>query len=141
MFQDVKKTRQIVGIAALVLWLASLALPAAVTTGDDQFPGFLILLMGFFGPFILQPGWYANPLFLFCAAWLIFCGGIYRFAAAIIAVLALWSFSWDKIVMDNGDMPISHFGSGFYAWELALMGLSVYAFAEPWLVKSGRLRA
>jgi len=136
MFTDVKQTRRSVGILCLLLWAIALALPTAYTQSDDDFPGFLILIMGPFGPFILQPGWYANPVFVFCAGWMAFGGRVWRWVGVLLGVLALWSFTWDQIVMDSGNIPITKFGPGFYLWELAMLSFAVYVLIEPSLKKA-----
>ncbi len=135
-----KFTRRLVASIAFVLWVASLALPAAsfASPGYAYAPGALIAAVGLiFGWSILQFGAFANPIFLLLCGRLAFGGKAWIWLAMIAEVLALSSFTWRDFPDDAGDNLVVHFLSGFYAWQLAILSVTAYALLEKPLIKAG----
>ena len=144
MAYQVKSARRYVGLIVMVLWVASLALPAA-TFVDPNFgycPGILVAFVGlFFGWMILQIGAFANPILLVLCSSLVFGRRANIILACIAEVLALYSFTWTMFPGDNATNPIANFASGFYVWQLAILLLTIYALSEKRLIASGKLIA
>ncbi len=109
--------------AAWVLYLASLALPA-ILTGPTTYPGFFVLMIGAFGMFDENFAWLANPTFFLAS--ILYVTSQFRLACAISAVaalLALTSYTLERVCGDDGCTPVIGFGLGFYAWLLAILVL------------------
>lgn len=144
MAYPVQTARRYVALIVMVLWLASLALPAATFTNSayGYCPGFLVAMVGLvFGWIILQLGAFANVILLVLCGVLAFGRRVWIIPALIAEMLALWSFTWSEFPSDADTNPIAHFASGFYVWQLAILLLTIYALAEKRLIARGQLTA
>ena len=144
MAYQVKSARRYVGLIVMVLWVASLALPAAtfVNGAYGYCPGFLVAAVGLvFGWMILQFGAFANLILIVLCGVLVFGRRPSIIAACIAEVLALYSFTWSEFPSDADTNPIAHFDSGFYVWQGAILLLTIYALSEKRLIASGKLIA
>jgi len=136
--------RRSVGLIVLLLWAASLALPAAtfINGAYGYCPGFLVAMVGLaFGWMILQLGAFANLILLVLCGVLLFGKRVWISPAIIAEILALYSFTWSEFPSDNDTNPIAHFASGFYVWQVAILLLTIYALIEGRLIASGKLIA
>ena len=144
MAYPLQTARRSMALTVMLLWAASLALPAA-TFVDPNFgycPGILVALVGlFFGWMILQIGAFANPILLVLCGSLVFGRRASIILACIAEVLARYSFTWSMFPGDNATNPIADFASGFYVWQLAILLLTAYALMEKRLIASGKLIA
>lgn len=111
----------------ILLWTASLLLPVAIMgpDPDNVFPGWLILLMGWMGPFAGHFGWFANLVFPAVVVLPlirptpVIANSI---ALAVQIPLAINALFWDRMYGDNGSGPIESFGLGYYLWFTAIFG-------------------
>lgn len=135
MFHDVKQRRRTVGIVALLLWLASLGLPAATfaTPGYEYVPGGLVAAVWLlFGWALFQIGAYANLIFLPVVIIMIMGKRPWLVAVLLMVAAGWWSFTWPSFPDDVHTNEVQHFASGFYAWQAALL-LPLLELIWEWL--------
>jgi hypothetical protein len=126
-------SRKNIGIIALLIWIASLALPVETDCGDPHAAqGYVVFSFGWLGPFDLQFGWFANPLMLWVIVRLLFNrrpGIIPAFGGLGLALSAL---AWKTT--PRGDAPgvdtICARHSGFYLWIACAVLLAVVTLIE-----------
>lgn len=112
-------------MAVLIVWLASLALPALQTAGGQSLDGFEMLVRGWTGFRSGVVSWYANPLLVIAVilAW----RRRERSALAVSGLallLALSSFAAGATARWAGVLvPDFGFRIGFYVWLTAHLGL------------------
>lgn len=118
-------------VAAWLLYLASLALPA-ILIDKGAVPGFAALIIGVFAViFDRNFAWLANPLFLIAS--LLYVKSRFRLAcgvSAVAALLALTSYTFEQVCSDAGCDPVTGLGVGFYAWLLAILVLSLVSYVR-----------
>jgi hypothetical protein len=111
-------SRRSAGLLILILWLASLVLPAfsSCNNGYPDTGGWFLLLFGWFGVFEFMPAWFANIFIVIIAGLLIF----HRRApiwlgipAGLLAATAWWWTAWED---DSGPVPVCHYQSGYWLW-------------------------
>jgi hypothetical protein len=102
----------------------SLALPG-INCAGAHVAGWKILAYGWFGAFALDFAWYANPLYLAAAVFLL--AGWYRtarvltWAAVLVACLAFFTKNW--YFNESYPSPITSLGIGFYVWLASFLVL------------------
>lgn len=125
--------RQRVGIVALLIWVASVALPVETDCGEvHAVHGYDILVVGWLFGFNWQFGWFANPFMLWMIARLL-CDRRPGIIAAIIGFgLALTALAWKTT--PRGDAPgvstICEWHAGFYLWLSCAALLALVAVLE-----------
>src|SRR5215469_9026544 len=111
-------TRRWLGLAILLTWILSLALPVFTTCapGYDHVRGLVLLALGWFGVLALMPAWLANGLIVGIGGALL----VQRrppvwlgLLTATIASTALWWKAWGD---DLGERPICHYHTGYWLW-------------------------
>ncbi len=127
-------TRTSAAVVSTVLFIVSCALPALVlyntaTKQEDTMSGVTLLLTGWLGVFVMQGGWFANPLL--AVTLLLLLMGRYRgaFWTGFLAVLVgLSSLSWyfHSIPADEGVSPTRQLELlyptlGFFFWLGSLL--------------------
>jgi len=117
---------------ALVLFGLSLVAPAAFeskygiakacTQGGWDY-GYMLFLVGPFGPFLGQVGWFANPAML--ASVLLRRRKAIAIMLALLAILfiVITSFSFTTMWNDVAGNPICRLGIGYYLWLLSSIAL------------------
>jgi hypothetical protein len=125
--------RRSLAAGLLLLWLVSLALPA-VDTDTEVVRGWMILIIGWLGPLMLQFGCFANfllPFALVLAARREPGQWVEIILGAVLAILVVNAMFWRIIPNDDGNHPIIAFRSGYFCW-LAVMVASAF-----WLIVQG----
>jgi hypothetical protein len=122
--------RPLVGVIALLIWIASLALPAETDCGSLPIKGYLILESGWAGPLGGQFGWYANPFMLWTIGQLPLNMRPGVMPAIIGLVLALSAFTWERLPTDAGYSKLCERHVGFYIWIACAVLLGLVAFAD-----------
>lgn len=125
----------------LTAWVTALFLPVATVdhlNEDQTFSGWLILLLGFLGPLILQFSAYANPLFLAVLLYVAVkrqraAPRLLKLAAGVLALALMNALFWVSVPDDSGFNPINHYHAGYHLW-LGVMGATV-----AWLLWLSRL--
>ncbi|MBF5012704.1 hypothetical protein [Burkholderia pseudomultivorans] len=107
--------------ASGALYALSLTMPAMHFEREASLSGLSVLAQGWWGLFMLNPAWLANPLYAVAAVQ--FARNRYirasRYSAAALA-FALCSLFATKWYFNEADAtPISSFGIAFYAWLVA----------------------
>lgn len=120
---------RILAVVALLVWCASLALPA-LKLSRHTYTGMEILLTGWMGLIVLMVPWLANPLFLYCVVSQL-SGRPARRALLLALALALGTFLIDTIVMDEGGGKDIVYGYGLGA-ILWFLGFFLLATAAGW---------
>lgn len=141
---DIKVVRRGVALIVLVLWLICLFLPAVSFAKAiySYLSGAFVAVIGLaFGWLELQFGAFANPILLGLCLVLLLGRRPWVALAWITEVLALSSFTITNIPDHDGPNPISHFSSGFYVWQAAILLLLLYLIFEKTLVKAGYISA
>jgi hypothetical protein len=91
----------------------------------DWYPGWIIFLMGWMGPFIGQFGWFANFLVPIAVVDRASNSRVSRrsakAAAAMLLLLAINSAFWQNIPNDASLGPITSYGIGYYFWMAAVL--------------------
>lgn len=109
-------------VAALVLWICSLAMTGIVLYSRVQrIPGFEIVAMGWLSPLVGNFAWYANLFFLYGFTRLIV--GKSAVKSSIFAVLlSLDTFRFNQYLLDEGGAttPVYGYGWGAVLWFLAI---------------------
>lgn len=123
-----------VPLGLVLLWAASLPLPALEPAGGPALTGFDALTRGWRAADVGVYSWYANPAFLLAAAAAAL--GALRTAAVLAGVgllLALTSFAAVPLARSGGltAAPPLGFGPGFYLWLAAQAGLALWCPAAP----------
>jgi hypothetical protein len=123
--------RRLAGIVAILIWIASLALPAETECGfSHPNSGYLILLSGWLGPLAGQFGWYAN-LFMVWTIGRLLANKRPGIIPAIIGLgLALSALAWKTTPTDTGYTTMCERHSGFYAWIACAVLLAFVALAD-----------
>lgn len=105
----------------IVLYAAALVLPAYEARGD--FPGYLVLAMGWMGLVILQPAWLANPIFFVALA--VHLQDRRKGLPWAMASLGFAAFSvfFRKMPYDNGFAAVD-WKLGSLVWGAALLSLA-----------------
>lgn len=122
-------------VAALVglLWLGSLLAPAVEPLNDDAYPGYMILMIGWLGVFILQFGWFANVLILPAIVLLLIKRSgrrrLHLMGGSLLA-LSLNALFWSEMHYDNGSRPIEIYHSGYFMWFSATLIAALALFAR-----------
>jgi hypothetical protein len=123
--------RQIIGLVALAMWIASLALPVETDCGFSYAnQGYLILATGWLGAMVLQLGWFANPFMLWVMGRLMFNRRPGIIPALIGLSFALDALAWKTTPTDNGYNTICARHAGFYVWIACAVLLAVVALIE-----------
>jgi hypothetical protein len=131
------KHRQLMGLIALLLWIASLVLPVETMCGSPHpAQGYFILTFGWVGPLGLggadwvNPSacfaWYANLFVVWTIGRLLFNKRVQIVPAAIGLALALSALTWRT----ERDTPLCGFHTGFYFWISCVVLLAVVALLE-----------
>lgn len=117
---------------AIVLWVASLFLPAAELNGTMRLFGYRVFMIGIDALSAGMPGWLANPLLIAAVV----AGLLHRLMlatalAAAALVLSLFSFNAPTLARARG-LPIDEvsFEVGFFLWlaaSLVILATSAYA--------------
>lgn len=102
--------------------------------------GYHILLLGFFGVFVGEFAWYANPLMLVGLMLSMFKKRLAALISVILSVcaiaLGLQSYMLKAVPFNESSMKpenmnyVDHFGLGFYLWMAALVMFSAYSFLK-----------
>ncbi len=113
---------------ALILWMASLALPGLVFYDRPLF-GIEILILGWLGPLFLNFAWYANLFFLYACLKLIGTRKNTSISIIIATLLATDAFWFRKLVLDEGGGASDLYGYGFgiLAWLVAIFLILIAA--------------
>jgi hypothetical protein len=127
---DVSTYRQLFGVIALLIWIASLALP--VETDCDSLPikGYLVLETGWLGPLGGQFGWYANIFMLWTTGQLLINKRPGAIPTSIGLGLALSALTWERLPSDAGYSTLCQRHVGFYTWIACAVLLAFFALAE-----------
>jgi hypothetical protein len=111
-------TRRWLGLLILVLWAASLLLPVFTTCrpGFYHVEGYWLLLLGYYGLSVNEPGWIAN-LFMVAIGGVLVLGrrpwmwlGI---LCAAFTASAWWFTDWYSY---DSVLPICHYHTGYWLW-------------------------
>jgi hypothetical protein len=129
----VSYSRPMIGAIALLIWIASLALPVETDCGSSYAnQGYIILGFGWLGPFDLQFGWFANPFMLWVIGRLLFDRRPGIIPAIVGLGLALTALAWKTT--PRGDAPgndtICAWHAGFYLWIACAALLALVALIE-----------
>jgi len=113
-----KQVSRLFLICSIGLFVMSLTQPA-YSAGRSTAPGWLILLVGIFGPFTGGAGlsWLANPFLIL--SWLTFVEKKVTFLFSFLAVIASSSFLlFTQIMVDEGGGygPITDRHLGYWLW-------------------------
>lgn len=122
-------------LAIFTGWFVALFLDVATVehlNAPQTFKGYMVLLLGFLGPFALQISAYANPALFVVALyvrlrWQNLSAKKLKLAAAFIALCIVNALFWTHIPDDSGSNSITDYGPGYYLW------LAVMAAAAAWL--------
>lgn len=107
------------------LYVLSLTMPAMYFEKEASLGGVSVLVQGWWGVFMLNPAWLANPLFVAAAVQL----ARNRYAraslfSAVALACALCSLFTTKWYFNEADAtPIASFGIAFYVWFIAQLVL------------------
>lgn len=117
------------GLLALAMWVASIALPVWETRSDmygtyDTCPGLLPLMLGWLALFMLCPAWFANLLFLVILPTAIGRRGLFAVSAAALFIAAT-GYCFFEIPSDNDSGIIIGRMIGFYLWLGSFVVLAV----------------
>ncbi|WP_322021166.1 MULTISPECIES: hypothetical protein [unclassified Burkholderia] len=110
----------VVGVSG-VLYVLSLTMPAMHFEKEASLSGMSVLAEGWWGLFMLNPAWLANPLYLVAAVQ--FARNRYArasqfsVAALTCALCSLLTTKW--YFNEANATPISGFGVAFYMWLVA----------------------
>ena len=123
--------RQLLGAIALLMWIASLALPVETDCGFSYADrGYIILEVGWMGVLVLQLGWFANPFMLWVMSRLLFDRRPGMIPAIIGLGLALSALAWKTTPNDRGYNTICARHAGFYLWIACAAFLAAVALIE-----------
>ncbi len=121
------RARIAVSSAAIVLYVASLGLPALEFKADPAVAGWGTLVAGWVGVVMLQPAWLANPVF-FHALILFWRREYYRARnrCVVAILLALTSYFCREWYFNEAyGTPVVGLGAGFYVWVLSFITLAL----------------
>jgi hypothetical protein len=112
---------RIAGIATLLVWGASLALPVLTACGPgyDHAPGVFVLAIGWLGLLEFQPAWIANVLMVIVAIMLLARQRAPVWLGIVTALIAACGLYLPAIYDDRGEVPICHYHVGYYLWFVA----------------------
>ncbi len=128
------KYRRYLLLLSAGLYLGSLFLPAFYFhSGGRPLMGYQVLANthGLFGPFVLEPRWYANLFYWYCMVCLCFRDEPANKAAIISTGLAISSFVLPVEYVESaaGGIPVEHLGVAAYLW----LGAISVASCVNWL--------
>ncbi|RQT68356.1 hypothetical protein DF029_23945 [Burkholderia cepacia] len=118
------KREVVLGVSG-ALYVLSLMMPAMYFEKEASLSGMSVLAQGWWGVFMLNPAWLANPLYVASAIQLArrryarasqFSG-----AAFVCALCSLFTTKW--YFNEAAATPISSFGMAFYVWLVAQLVL------------------
>src|SRR5215470_16150558 len=103
--------RRWLGLAILLAWTASLALPVftTCTPGYDHVQGWFLLLFGWLGFLTVTPAWLANGLMAGIGVALLFNQRPPLWLGVFTAVIAGTAWWWRAWADDVGERPICHY--------------------------------
>jgi len=127
---DVSRYRPLLGVAALLIWIVSLALPVETDCGGLPIKGYLVLETGWLGPLGGQFGWYANLCMLWTIGQLLLNKRPEMTPAVVGAALALSALTWWRLPSDAGYSVLCERHAGFYTWIACAVLLALVALAE-----------
>ncbi|QTD95017.1 hypothetical protein [Burkholderia anthina] len=108
-----------------VLYVLSLMTPAMYFEKEAPLSGMSVLVQGWWGLFMLNPAWLANPLYMVAAVQLArnryARASMFSAAALACALCSLFTTKW--YFNEAYATPISSFGIAFYAWFIAQLVL------------------
>ncbi len=117
-------------LAALVAFAVSLLLPTFVCPAPNaSFPGYTLLALGWTGPLLMEPRWFANPL-LAVMLWRLFRGK--RAAIWLVpmtaAAVALSAIVWNAYGCEADGGPGMSLGlaAGGYLWVACVTAVSAW---------------
>jgi hypothetical protein len=119
---------------SLALYFVSLFPTALHLDKPPDWSGGAVLLMGWLGLLLPQPGWLANPLWIVSMGLLIFRVWTAAIIVSVIAVLiGLSSFAFvsHEMLLDEGAVKkavVTGLGPAFYLWIAALAVPALAAF-------------
>ena len=125
--------------ASVMLYLASLALPALLFAQHVPLSGLDVLAWGWWGLLTWDPAWYANPAYVTTIVLI----AMRRFGAALVAgafavLVGISSFFAQAWWFNEGSgTPITALGTGFYVWLLAL-ALAAHGALFAWKVNKSQ---
>ncbi len=127
----------------MLLWAASLALPAAIMgpLDDNVFPGWAILFIGWMGPLVGQFGWVANlvlPVVIILSIIRNPPIAVSFVVAAFQAILIVNALFWRKMYGDDGAGQIVSFGLGYYIWFCAMVGSTAVLLIRSFSILKSR---
>jgi hypothetical protein len=123
---------------ALALFGLSLATPAAfeskygiaqACTQGHWDPGYFLFLIGPFGIFLGQIGWFANPAMLAAAVLRRRKATAIIWASSALLFIVITSVSFTRMWNDDQGNPICQLGIGYYLWllsSIALLGAIIF---------------
>ncbi|MGS0894275.1 hypothetical protein ACVBGC_17360 [Burkholderia stagnalis] len=108
-----------------VLYALSLTMPAMYFEKEAPLTGMSVLMQGWWGLFMLNPAWLANPLYVVAVVQLARSryarAGQFSGAAIACALCSLLTTKW---YFNEADAtPITRFGVAFYIWLVAQLVL------------------
>ncbi len=115
-----------------LLWAASLGLPAVGVVSGPDLNGLDLLRLGWRGAEVGVYAWYSNPLFLGALIAAVFRHPVGAgVASGAGLLLALTSFAASSLAENAGAAaPELSFGTGFYVWLSAQVGLCLWCWAD-----------
>lgn len=130
---------------AIVIWFCSLPMRCIVLYSDEQVPGYLILVLGWLSPLLINFAWFANIFFL--KGVLQLKSGKTATKSSIFAViLSLDTFRLTQYTLSEagGATPVYGYGWGAALWFLSIIVLMAAAGlrnheegeAHDWLLSS-----
>jgi hypothetical protein len=104
-------------LIAAFMWLTSLIMPGVRASDGMEWPGFMLLLLGWIGVLTLQPAWLANPIWI-VAGVLIACdkrlGAPLALAGLAVSLIALAPF--EMIGANAASGGTARVAFGFWIW-------------------------
>jgi hypothetical protein len=124
--------RRVIGIVALVAWVASLALPVETECLGLWYssPGYRLALIGWLGALVGQFGWYANPFMLWQIGRLLLGRRPGIIGSLIALCLTLSAFFWKTSFTGDAWITICERHAGFYIWIACAVLLAAVALIE-----------
>lgn len=137
-------------LALVIAWAASIMLPVA-TFGPEEdatWQGWAMLMLGWIGLLIGQPGWLANVGFALCLVFMLRQRPPGRWGMAVglvTAGLALHSLTWTWVFANEGPKavpsPITAYHVGYWLWIATTTAAGALLFASALAVRPRVLTA
>lgn len=110
--------RRWLGLALLLTWSLSLALPVftTCTPGYDHVRGLVVLVLGWLGVLSLMPAWLANVLMVPIGIGLLLQRRPPVWLGVLTAGIASTALWWKAWADDLGERPICHYHAGYWLW-------------------------